>query len=256
MSTEDILNDELDSISEDEAVETTGDSKEFEVPKKFAGKSLEDVVHAYTELEKQFGRQANEFGQLRKMTDQFLFNQMESNKQKSEPQDDVSVDFDDFVEDPRSAVDKLVSPKLKQVEDKLAEWEKKERFAEFTSKHSDFQQHLADAAFQEWVSASPHRVRLFQKADGYDAEAADELFSTWKERQELIAANREEAREEKENKRKEALKKASTESSSTGASSRKIFRRVDIIEMRANEPSKYERLLPEIKKAYAEGRVK
>ena len=59
--------------------------------------------------------------------------------------------------------------------------------------------------------------------------------------------------------RKNEVKKASTgmaRSNPEGASPKKVYRRRDIIELMNSDPKRYEALMPEIMKAYAEGRVK
>ena len=58
---------------------------------------------------------------------------------------------------------------------------------------------------------------------------------------------------------KQEIKKASTgtaRSNPEGTSAKKVYRRRDIIELMNTDPKRYESLMPEIMKAYAEGRVK
>jgi len=107
----------------------------------------------------------------------------------------------------------------------------------------------------EWVQSSTMRTKLLRQADQqFDVEAADELFSNWKERQELLGTT---AKAE-QSQRKQQIKAASTGSSSGSSekASRKIYRRADIINLMRTDPARYQALSDEILKAYAEGRVK
>ena len=46
---------------------------------------------------------------------------------------------------------------------------------------------LSTGAFAEWIQASKIRTQLFVQADKqYDYDAADELFTAWKERQGIV----------------------------------------------------------------------
>lgn len=255
----DEINDDEASLEQnlDNANDNAGDgAQSFEVPDKFRNKSLEDVIQSYVELEKAHGRQANEFGELRKLTDSILIKQIESEPKIDEQPQHEAVEFEDFVQDPERAVDKLVSRKLKNVEDKLSEMDKAKRFDQFQNKHPNWQDHLQTEEFQQWMQKSAYRSKLFQRADQYDTEAADELFSAWEERQELTGAKEAEAKAAAEKARSSDLKKASAESGSTGQAPGKTFRRADLIRMRAYEPEKYAAMQEEIREAYAKGNVK
>ena len=96
---------------------------------------------------------------------------------------------------------------------------------------------------------------MFVEADQqYNAEAADELFTLWKERKDIAQQT---AAVEKQS-RKQQLKAANTGSAQGSAegSRRKVYRRADIIKLMRTDPERYQALSEEILKAYAEGRVK
>jgi hypothetical protein len=96
---------------------------------------------------------------------------------------------------------------------------------------------------------------LFVAADQqYDADSADELFSLWKERKEVVQQT---ANIEKQG-RKQQLKAASTGNAKGSAegSRKKVYRRADIIKLMKTDPERYQALSDEIFQAYAEGRVK
>ena len=109
--------------------------------------------------------------------------------------------------------------------------------------------------FKEWVSKSKVRSELLNRADQrYDFEAADELFTLWKERQDMLKNT---------TAMQQADRKAQIKQASTGATrgsgepqSKKIYRRSDIVDLMRKDPDRYMALQPEIMAAYAEGRVK
>jgi hypothetical protein len=105
------------------------------------------------------------------------------------------------------------------------------------------------------VGESQFRTNLLRQADrNFDYEAADEIFSLWKDRQSLIGQT---VNAEKSS-RNSALKAASTggASGTSETNSKKIFRRADIIKLMKNDPDRYTAMSDEIMLAYAEGRVK
>jgi len=114
---------------------------------------------------------------------------------------------------------------------------------------------LADSKFVDWVQESSFRTKLLQQADrNFDYEAADEIFSLWKDRQSLIGQT---VNAEKSS-RSASIKSASTGGAAGTAEtkSKKVFRRADIIKLMKTDPNRYAALSDEIMLAYQEGRVK
>ena len=121
-------------------------------------------------------------------------------------------------------------------------------------KHPDIADVLQDASFVSWVGESKFRTNLLKQADrDFDYEAADEIFSLWKDRKALIGQT---VNAEKSS-RNASVKNASTGGASgSPTNSKKIFRRADIIKLMKTDPNRYEALSDEIMLAYQEGRVK
>jgi hypothetical protein len=114
---------------------------------------------------------------------------------------------------------------------------------------------LKDPKFAEWIKASKIRTQLFVEADQqFNAEAADELFSLWKERKTVA----EQTVKVEKQARKQQIKAANTGNvqGSGQASRKKVYRRADIIKLMRTDPERYQALSEEIFRAYAEGRVK
>jgi hypothetical protein len=96
---------------------------------------------------------------------------------------------------------------------------------------------------------------LFVQADqGYDYDAAHELFSLWKERNQVV----QQTADVEKQARKNTLKSASTGNArgTAEASRKKVYRRADIIKLMRTDPERYQSLSDELLKAYAEGRVR
>ena len=82
--------------------------------------------------------------------------------------------------------------------------------------------------------------------------AADELFTAWEEQMQS-AQDSNQARRTNRNK---ALNDATMEKGSAGGTRKQYYSRGELIDLRINNPTKYESMLPEITKAYHEGRVR
>ncbi len=255
MARADIL-DEREEVEADELdTQSLGDVEyteppEDEVPEKYRGKSVKEVAQMHQELEKLLGKQSSEVGELRRAFDTVLKAQLEKQAPKEE-EDEV-----DFFTDPEKATARAIDrhPKIKEAEQVATQYRQQTAVSKLQQDHPDMKEILSDNRFQEWVAASKIRTQLFQQADQlYDTDAASELFSLWKDRQQVVNQT---AQAEKAG-RKAAVKSASTGNArGSGEVSKKVYRRTDIINLMANDPDRYEQLSDEIMRAYQEGRVK
>jgi len=248
-----------DQIEQNEVNEIQHDveqpqAEEPSLPEKYQGKSLEEVVQMHQEAEKLLGRQSSEVGELRKVVDDYISSQTQQAPQQQyvEPEDDI-----DYFTDPQAAVNRAIEnhPKIREAQQYTEQYKKQSSLATLQAKHPDMQTILGDPKFAEWIKASKIRTQLFVAADQqYDADAADELFTLWKERKTVAQQT---ANVEKQA-RKQTLKAANTGNArGTGEGSRKkVYRRSDIIKLMKTDPERYQALSNEILQAYAEGRVK
>lgn len=235
-------------------VEAVEESTEEDLPEKYKGKSASDIARMHQELEKRLGQQSSEVGELRQHFDQYVQDNIKA--QNSAPE--VVEEEIDFFADPNAAMAKAIEnhPTLKQAQQVAAEMAKSQALAKLKASHPDMNEVLSDNGFKEWVAGSAIRRELYSQADTrYDFAAADELITLYKERQGVVKQT---AQVEKQHQKNE-VKKASTgtaRSNPEGATAKKVYRRRDIIELMNADPKRYEALMPEIMKAYAEGRVK
>lgn len=250
-------NNETDVVEQQESFESQEEEvaqQEYEIPEKYQGKSLEDVVQMHQEAEKLLGKHSSEVGELRKVVDDYIQAQLSIKEAPEQQQEDDDIDF---FTDPKTAVSRAIEnhPKIREAQEYSEQYKKQATMAQLQSNHPDMQEILQDGKFAEWVKGSKIRTQLFVQADqAYDYDAADELFSLWKERNQVAKQT---AAVEKQA-RKQQLKSASTGNArGTGEGQRKkVYRRADIIKLMKTDPERYQSLSDEIFKAYAEGRVK
>lgn len=236
-----------------EVVEEESDADDL--PEKYAGKSTAEIARMHQELEKRLGQQSQEVGELRRHFDEYVQTSI-SAQQSSAPE--APVEEVDFFADPAAAVAQAIEnhPTLQQAQAVAAEMAKSQALAKLKASHPDMDTVLQDAGFQEWVKKSEIRTQMYKEADQrYDFAKADELLNLYKERASVV----EQTKAVEKQAQKNEIKKASTgtaRSNPEGASPKKVYRRRDIIELMNTDPKRYEALMPEIMKAYSEGRVK
>lgn len=112
---------------------------------------------------------------------------------------------------------------------------------------------MQDGEFQNWVKSSKVRTRLFNEAEAYDVDAADELLSTFKQ---LKAVKQSQVKEVDNTLRDKTLKSVSVDTGGSGENSKKIYRRADLIQLRLRDPQGFAARQEEIDRAYQEGRVR
>lgn len=240
---------QVDGLQEEQVVEEEEQpTEEEELPEQYRGKSVKDLVRMHQEVQSVLGRQGNEVGQLRKVVDDFIKAQTVQHKP---PEEEV-----DFFADPDKAIQKAIDshPKVRQAELMANQMRQTSAAHTLNTKHPDYKEIVNNNDFAQWVMGSKVRQELYRRADRYDVDAADELISTWKERNQVVkqtAAVEQQAR-------KQAIKQASTGSSAASGegASKKVYRRSDIIDLMQRDPDRYLALSDDIMLAYAEGRVK
>jgi hypothetical protein len=229
-----------------------------ELPEKYKGKSAIEIAKMHQEAEKLIGRQANEVHEVRSLADQLLKQQLESKARDAQPIEE-SLDEDFFV-DPKQAVNRQVEkhPAVIEARQAALEMKKMKTAQQLSAKHPDFATIAQDVGFQDWVKSSKVRLNLFSKADAeYDFESADELLSTYKELKQIRQVQQSEQTAKADSKAQDAAMKAATvDVGGAGESSRKVYRRADLIKLRMTDPDRYMQMSDEIMSAYAEGRVK
>lgn len=247
----DEMQSELD-IVEQKKLDSTIEPASDDIPDKYRGKQLSDIIKMHQEAEKLIGKQAQEVGEVRKLADELIKQNLAG---KSQPIKEEEPEVD-FFENPQAAVRKTVDnhPDVLAARQASQEFKKMQIQQKLAQEHPDFSQIVQDADFANWVKSSPVRIGLYAKADGeYDYDSANELLTTYKQLKGIKAKQTNEAGETQ---RKSNLKAASVDVGGTGESGKRVYRRADLIRLKMQDPARYDALSDEIMSAYAEGRVK
>jgi len=224
-----------------------------DVPEKYQGKSIQEVVSMHQEAEKVIGRQGGEVGELRGIVDDYIRTQIAAEKQTETPAPEPV----DFFEDPAAAVSQAIAthPGVVKAKQKGQQSVQQASLSRIREKHPDMGDVISSQSFVDWVQASPIRSELYARADAnFDYDAADELISNFKEKTASAAATIQVETAARQQQVKAAQTGGATGAGTGGA--KRVYRRVDIIKLMKTDPDRYDRLQPEIMAAYQEGRVK
>jgi hypothetical protein len=239
-------------VTEFSAPDTTLEPPADEIPDKYKGKDIREIVTMHQEAEKLIGKHSGEVGELRSMVDGYIKTNLQAANPPAEPEPEV-----DFFEDPETAVSNAIQrhPDVVAARTESQKNRQATAFTQLQAKHPDMGEVLQDPAFGEWVQGSRVRTELFQRADrDYDFDCADDLITQYKNRVSVV----QQAQQAEQTQRQQTVKAAQTGSGSGSntAGAKRIYRRADIIKLMKTDPDRYEALSPEIMEAYRTGRVK
>jgi len=246
-----LVDDDKEELGELEAEEFKAEPKS-ELPEKYRDKSLDDIVRMHQEAEKLIGKQAQEVGEVRKLADELIKQNLGSRQQQTR-QEEPEVDF---FENPQKAVQRTVDnhPDILAARQATLEMKRAQIQQRLAQTHPDFGEIAKEQDFANWVKSSPVRIKIFEQADsGYDFDSANELLSTYKQ---LRGVKSKQMSDAGEASRKQTLKAVGVDTGGSGESSKKVYRRADLIRLKMQDPNRYEALSDEIMVAYQEGRVR
>jgi hypothetical protein len=234
------------------------------VRKRFDGKSLDDVLASYANLEAEKSRLGDNLGKVRKQADQLIEMQLAAPTAPHREDTTESVDpltVDDLYDDTEGAiarvVEKQTNKRVEALEAQLAKQAQNHAKATLNDKFDAWEEEIRSEEFIQWVGESGFRTRLAQQADTYDLDAANDLLSEWYSKK-----NIEEERAQSET-RSRQLDDATLETSSPGGIESEVtYSRTDIMQKRiaANRGSQEAQLWlrnhgDAIRLAYEEERV-
>jgi len=256
---------ETQEVEEQQIQTEATQQSEPEIPEKYAGKSMSEVIQMQQEAENLMNKQSNTLGETKaelKQQKELVQALLEAQRSATEatPNIEESVDFEqDFYSDPADAVNKAIEnhPELIEARKERQIQQQQHQVGVLEKAYPDWQDRVADKTFQDWVGSSEIRTEMFKKADSdYRPDYAIELFDMF-DKVNMIDKTKEVQKQETA-KRDKALKATSTETRSTSDSigGKKVYRRADLINLQVTDPSRYASLADEIQSAYAEGRVK
>ena len=218
------------------------------LPEEFKGKTASDIAKQALFYRNQMGKQANELGEVRRLADELIKSQLHK------PTEQVVEEIDIF-ENPKEAMRRAIeqNPMVQSAALQAEQSRKAMAQQQLVSKHPDFNQVVQDSGFTEWVGKSKIRQQLFQQANNWDVDAADELFTTYKE---LRATRQTQVSDVEKAARSKAMNAAGVDSGGTGESSKKTYSRQKIMQEMINDPRSYKSKQEEYMLAYQEGRVR
>ena len=223
-----------------------------DVPAKYQGKSIQDIIQMHQNAESLAGRQSSEVGDLRKIVDDFIVTQSNSTKEtQPEENDDLH-----FLDNPNEAVNRAIDkhPSIVRANEIAASTAQSQANQEAQDRllaaHPDTSEVISDSKFAEWIQDSKSRTRALQTANSSNnVEAMTELLSEYKSSKPVTDTSGVPSK-------KDNARHASTGAiSGNSESSKKVFRRADLIKLKMSDPDRYSQLQPEIMAAYAEKRV-
>lgn len=234
-----------------------------DLPEKYRGKSLEEIIKMHQEAEKLIGRQAQEVGEVRKLADDLIKQQLDTKKNDVQPGTSQEIDW---FEDPAKAVNQAVenNPVLKQLQEQQEQQAKAVALQTIEKQHPDFMSVAQSEDFAQWIQGSKVRMQLFAQANNYDVDAALELLGNYKsikgvqaqQTQTAQKATEEAMKKTEVEARSKTLKAAGVQQGGSGEVTKPIYRRTDLIRLKMTDPERYNGMQEDIMQAYAEGRVK
>lgn len=237
---------------------------ESEIPAKYAGKSMQEVIKMQQEAESLMSRQSDELGRERAIArekEQLIKTLLEAQNStiNTTPPEEPVTQEENFFDDPVNSVNKAIENHpdvIKAREERMGNVQK-HNLDSLDKAYPDWQETVKDSGFQKFIGDSGTRTEMFRKADTeYRSDLAIELFD-WYTQTKMSSATQEAVAEEK-SKVDKAMKQTSSESRSSTDSvgGKKVYRRADLIQLQVSDPNRYMALEDEIYAAYQEGRVK
>jgi len=252
--------DDLDTGNSIEATEkeSVAQHSEDEIPEKYKGKSVAEIVRMHAEAEKLLGKQGQELGELRRAADEYIKRTLKGdNPQPNNPEE--KVEEVDFFADPQKAVKSMIErdPRIKNAAEAAEQFRRETALRTLMQKHPDALEVAQSEDFQKWVGESKTRVKLYAQADQqFDYDAAEELIGTFKAIKGSTSSKAAEPAVKPNKNDGKVVPRPVSGGGDTPPSSAKIYRRADIIKLRQTDPKRYFDMAEEIELAYREKRVK
>ena len=248
-----------EALKEPVTTETDQTAEKVSSDSAWDNKSPEELKAILNEQKNMIGRQSNDVGAARKEAERLKVEleaikkadaMMQGHLNRAQSQEPAKKP--DYYGDPESAVKSQISsdPGINDMRKELDTLKVDSIKRDLSSSHPDYAEVLASGDFEQWVSESPMRRNSYSAMNrDYDIDIAKELIAEYK-------AARSDTTQKKPD-RAETVRAASSGNvtGSTEPSSGKKIRAADLRALQINNPSRYQELMPEIMRAYQEGRV-
>lgn len=229
-----------------------------DLPEKYRGKELKDIIAMHAEAEKRIGTLRDEVGQWRSLTETLAQTKAETPANKT-PETPLSEDdfFKSPIEATRKLIEQTISDRLGKVEAEVSQVNAATEFEKFQKDYPEFDSKVRSDEFRGWALRSQGRMADAAAAAKGDMRAARRLMEDWTEIEALSGGSRQETTEQPQDSGIEAARAASTDTGARRSApvSKAQFSRAEIVDMIVKNPSKYESMQTEIQQAIREGRV-
>jgi hypothetical protein len=256
------LQKEIETAQQSTEVRQTAEPTGFVVPDEFKGKTTEDVIKDYTELQQAYSRQGNDMGTLRKTVDQLILNDASSVADTRQQQDTVKpVTVDDLYENADDSIRRVVrdesSSQLDETKKELANLRAEIAYSTFQNSNEGWKEKVESPKFQNWVNDSTYRQRMWADANQYDFDAANDLISMYDDHVGVTTDQSKQDRSQQLNAAGLESSGASGEYENTDTFSRAELMNVRIKAKQGNDNAREWLKInnPAITRAYAEGRI-
>lgn len=237
-------------------------AKQDNIPEKYRGKSLDEVIRMHQESESALGRKNDEIGQWRSLTEA-LATRTPQDTPNDKPADPLSDD--DFFKSPaqatKRAIEEAISARLTSIEQNVRATRVESDFDRFQREYPDYEQTARSDNFRAWVGKSQRRMNSAAAAAKGDLDSARGLLEDWKEIEAITGQSKElDASGRPERTEDPGVAAARAASTDTGArraapAGKATYTRAELVDMIVHNPGKYESLQAEITQAIREGRV-
>ena len=234
------------------------DTHAEDLPAKYQGKTIQDVIDMHRNLETAYGRQANDLGTQRKLTDRLLDLKRTDDLSQNSTEPLPEVSSTELLDNPTQALEGYLGAREQRMaaetEARLSGIESTLAQERFTAKHPNYESIANSPEFAAWVNLSTLRTRTAQNAIDGDYQAASELLDEYQ----LSAAHATPKDNPLEEARQAGLTSSQASPDSAAQSGKKVYRRADLIRLKLEKPEVYSDpgFQTEILEAYAQGRVK
>jgi len=236
-------NNQVEDKLEESKQEADSLEQEIQLPAHHKKMTKAQLSEAMLNIEREKSRLGNELGDLRKTVDEFI----------NKPVERKPIDAETLLDSPDETLNSAISEndKIKQLEDRLNKYEQSSTVSKFYQTHPDADELANSAEFQQYLQLQPIAGKAAAvAAQNQDYEMLGDVMDSFK------ALKGKAIKDESSQKREKDLNDAQMESGSAGGSSKKVYKRSDLVRMRIQQPDQYAENEAEYLRAYAEGRVK
>jgi len=243
--------------------QTTVQQTTQDVDPRFAGKSTEEIVSMYKNLESHSGRLASQLGEARNNLTSIITGKRENDLRQNggTVETQVKIQPSDLLSNPTEAIDRYLSskqsPEVSALQQRLSQLENQLANTTLRFNHPKAEEETADPAFAAWVRQTPLRQQLAQRAANGDPSSADMLLTEWQ----TAKASGKDPVQNVSDRAKDLAGRTTLEGRSSGTEgtgkAKRTYKSSDLIALRMNDPDRYENpaFQREITQAYIEKRV-